>query len=427
MNKLLVLGSDFVTIEVVREAKKTGIYVIVSDMMETSPSKELADEAWMISTTDIDTLENKCREVGITGVMFGASDFNITNARILCKRLGLPIYCDDDNAWRAARDKSYFKEICKRVGAPVATDYYLTDDLTQEELSSVTFPVVVKPVDKSGNRGMSYCDNCEELVMAYKKARDISDNSKIIVERRLNGTEFNVNYTCADGEINLTCFSILHHEPGQLSNLYSFETSSPLYLKQWIEEVNESLIAAFKEAGCREGIVWVDAIRDDQDGKFYLLEMGYRFPGAMLNVPYKKIYGFSSVKWMIECALGVKHKVNDLPTPLNEALSKCAGSLHLFTDHAGKIGKISGLEEVMNLPGVSVDMPKREGGEVRAYACVGLMGFYGENMDEMCDSLRKVNELLRIEDEDGKNLIIKYDDYETLRKEFVEGISDFIV
>ena len=115
MNKVLVLGSDFVTAEVVKEAKKMGIYVIVSDLMETSPAKELADEAWMISTTDIDALEQKCRETGVTAVMFGASDFNITNARILCKRLELPIYCDDDNAWRAARDKSYFKEICRQV------------------------------------------------------------------------------------------------------------------------------------------------------------------------------------------------------------------------------------------------------------------------------------------------------------------------
>ena len=301
----------------------------------------------------------------------------------------------------------------------------MTDALTEEELSSVVFPVVVKPVDKSGNRGMSYCDNRNELVEAYREARSISDCERIIVERRLKGTEFNVNYTCADGEVNLTCFCILHHEPGQLSNLYSFELSSSLYLKQWLEEVNDNLIAAFKKAGCKEGIVWVDAIRDEQDGKFYLLEMGYRFPGAMVNVPYEKVYGFSSIKWMLECALGVKHTADDLPRPLDQALNECAGSLHLFTNHAGKIGKIIGLEEVMNLPGVSVDMPKREGGEVRAYACMGLLGFYAKDCDEMCNSLRKVNELLRIEDVDGKNLIIQYDDYETLKRNFNGGISDF--
>ena len=109
--KLLILGSDFGTISVVKEAHKLGMYVIVSDLMETSPSKEEADESWLISTTDIDTLTEKCKEDGVTAIMFGASDFNISNCRIICKRLGLPIYCDNDKAWLVARNKRIFKTI----------------------------------------------------------------------------------------------------------------------------------------------------------------------------------------------------------------------------------------------------------------------------------------------------------------------------
>ena len=59
MKKLLILGSDFGTISVVREAHKMGIYVIVADLMETSPTKELADEAWLLSSTDTETLVQK--------------------------------------------------------------------------------------------------------------------------------------------------------------------------------------------------------------------------------------------------------------------------------------------------------------------------------------------------------------------------------
>ncbi|MBR5948717.1 MAG: hypothetical protein IKZ82_08765, partial [Clostridia bacterium] len=64
MKKLLILGSDFGTLQVVREARALGIYVIVADTMPTSPTKELADEAWLISTTDTDLLIEKCREEG---------------------------------------------------------------------------------------------------------------------------------------------------------------------------------------------------------------------------------------------------------------------------------------------------------------------------------------------------------------------------
>ena len=62
MKKALVLGSDFCTLQVVKEAQKMGCYVIVTDLMETSPTKQQADEVWNISTTDIDLLEKRCKE-----------------------------------------------------------------------------------------------------------------------------------------------------------------------------------------------------------------------------------------------------------------------------------------------------------------------------------------------------------------------------
>ena len=105
--------------------------------METSPTKALADEAWLISSTDTDELVKKCKERNITALMFGASDFNVWNARKVCKILGLPIYCESDYACRVARDKGEFKRICKSVGAPVAQDYYLTDKLTDDELDQI--------------------------------------------------------------------------------------------------------------------------------------------------------------------------------------------------------------------------------------------------------------------------------------------------
>lgn len=421
--KLLIIGSDFGTLQVVREARKLGYYVIAADLMETSPTKALADEAWLISSTDTDTLVEKCREQNVSALMFGASDFNVWNARKVCKKLGLPIYCESDYACRVARDKGEFKRICKSVGAPVAKDYYLTDELTQEELDSVVYPVVVKPVDKSGNRGMSYCSDREELIRGYRAAREITDK-EIIVERRLSGCEYNVHYVLADGHARLLYFSATHHEPGEAENLYSFKCTTSLHLKQYIEEVNDSVIRAISKAECREGIVWVDCIRDD-DGHFYLLEMGYRFGGVMTYVPYEKVTGFNTVKWMTECAIGVKHKEEDLPPALNTALSGCAASYNLFSRYNGEIARIEGLEEIEKIPGVFIDIPKRVGNTVRSNACMGLLGIYGENIEVLCDRLRQVNRTLRIKNQSGENMFVFFDDYDALKKEYYEGLKQF--
>lgn len=424
MRKILILGSDYGTLDLVKEAHNMGLYVIVSDTMDTSPTKQAADEAWYISTTDIDALEKKCREENITAVTFGASDFNINNGRKLCKKLGLPVYCESDRAWEVACNKSEFKKICKSVGAPVATDYYLSDKLTKEELSVIRYPVVVKPVDKSGNRGMSYCNNEEELIAAYKYARSVSENSTIIIERMLKGPEFAVNYVMADGEIKLLYFSSEHHQPEQLENLYSVIYTTSAYLKQYIAEVSEAVKAVFKAAGCREGLAWVETIRDT-DGHFYLLEMGYRFGGEMTYVPYERVSGFNSIRWMLEVALGMKHTKEDLPEELNKCYRGCAASYYMFTTCDGEIATMEGIEEIEAMENVVLDFPKRVGNSVRFHAAMGIIRIFGQDCEELCDTILKINSLLKIKNKEGKDMFIYYDDVDSIRKEYQQGLREF--
>ena len=422
-NKLLILGSDFGTISVVKEAHRQGMYVIVADLMESSPSKQEADETWLISTTDIDELERRSRDANVSAVMFGASDFNISNCRELCKRLNLPIYCDNDYTWEIVRDKRAFKTICKEVGAPIATDYLVSDDNYVADAEHITYPVVVKPSDKSGNRGMSYCANKEEFVRAYETARTISDKS-IIVERQLRGEEYNVHYALADGEASLLYFTSTHHEPGEASNLYSFKCTTSNHLRQYINDVSDKVIEVIKRAGCKEGIAWVDIMRDE-DGRFYLLEMGYRFGGVMTYVPYEKVSGFNTVRWMLDIACGKKHSKADLPMPLNQAYTAMAASYHLFTKRSGEVKVMKGLEVIAKMDGIYIDIPKREGATVREKAGMGLIGIYAKDAGDMCEKVTAINDVLCVEDEDGDSLIIKFDDTEAILREYFNGLSDF--
>lgn len=422
--KLLILGSDYGTLDLVREAHKQNIYVIVTDTMTTSPTKKEADEAWMISTTDIDTLEQKCKEIGVDGITFGASDFNIANGRKLCKRLGLPMYCENDRAWEVACNKSEFKKECRKIGAPIATDYYLSDNPTREELDTIVYPVVVKPVDKSGNRGMSYCYNEEELIKAIQYAHEVSENPTIVIERMLEGPEFAVNYVIANDQPQLLYFSSEHHEPGQLKNLYSVIVTTNYHLKQYLTEVNEHVIALFRNIGCTEGIAWVECMLD-KDGHFYLLEMGYRFGGEMTYRAYRDVCGFNSIKWMLEVAMGKKHSETNLPCVGATPHIDCAATYYMFTTHEGIIGKIEGLDYIENMPGIYVDYPKREGNAVRHHVAMGIIRIYAKNGYELIDKIKDINNHLKITDSEGKDLFIYYTDYKGIEDEYTSGIKEF--
>lgn len=421
---LLVLGSDYGTLDLVREAHRMGLYVIAADLMENSPTKLEADEAWLISTTDIDVLEAKCKEKGVCGVVAGASDFNTERSRQLCTRLGLPVICDSDKAWSIARNKRLFKELCLEAGAPVAKDYYITSTDNQDALDAVKYPVVVKPVDKSANRGMSYCNNKEELIEAFKYAKSISDNDTIIVEKELHGPEFAAHYVIAEGEARLLYFGSEHHQPGQRNNQYSLVYTTSAHLRQYLEEVNDHLIEVFRRAGCKDGIAWVECIRDD-DGHFYLFEMGYRFGATMLYTWYEKVFGFNSVRWMIECAIGKKHTIADLPNGLDRLLKATSASYHLFTKREGNVVRIKGLEEIAQMPNVIIDIPKRGGYHVASHVCAGVIRIYGADCNHLCDTIASINKHLRMEDESGDNLIILFDDFESLKSEYALGIEQF--
>lgn len=424
--KLLILGSDYGSLEIVKRAKKRGIYTIVTDTMDTSPTKEEADESWHISTTETELLVEKCKENDITAVLTGASDFNISQSRKLCKKLNIPVYCESDFAWEIATNKRKFKDLCKKLGAPVAEDYYLDDSLNEEYLDSIKYPVVVKPVDKSGNLGMSYCANKQDLINGYNNAKKVSSNSTIIVERELHGPEFAVNYVLADGDIKLHFFSSEHNEPGELENLYSVITTTSAHLKKYIEEVNDKVISVLKEAGCKEGVAWVETILDS-DGHFYLLEMGYRYGGEVVNIGYGDVCGFDSINWMIDIACGIKHKKEDLPKELNYFEEKIAAAYLLFAKKDGVIENIKGISELNTLENVYPDFPKREGSRVRYHATMGVIRLSASNIDDLCDKISLINDLIKITDKNGDDMFIYYTDFNSLKDEYLLGRKEFEV
>ena len=92
LTKLLMLGTSLLSKEMVEYAKSIGVYTIVTDYNEPEKSKAklVSDEQWMINVADVDLLERKCREEGISAVICGVSAFRLAVCMELCKRLGFP-------------------------------------------------------------------------------------------------------------------------------------------------------------------------------------------------------------------------------------------------------------------------------------------------------------------------------------------------
>jgi len=423
MKKLLMLGTSTASAEMIACAKKMGAYVIATDNFpyEESHSKQLADEYWMISTGEVDVLEAKCRETGVNAVICGISEFNQDMALELCKRLDLPSYCDEET-WHYGRNKVDFKKKCREHGVPVAADYLLSGELTREELEKVSYPVIVKPSDKSSNIGFHYCNNEEELINGFCAAQKISDNGKVVVEKLLKGREYGAYYALADGKASLLSFWQMLSEPGAPENCYSCSTTVTDYLDVYLKEVHPQVLSMFQDIGCRDGIVWIELMADE-DGMLHALEMGHRLSGEKMWIPLYEITGFDSVAWMVNYALTGKNDLAKLPASQDCYPEKTACGYILWSAREGVVSCILGADRILETPGMTLHFTVAEGQRVAAYRYCAIVTFAADDCAAMCEKMAFVNDTIQILDENGEDLLIRYDQFDFLQQLYRENME----
>ena len=376
---------------------------------EFSLAKKEADEYWMISTGDLDNLERKCREENINAVFSGVSEFNLDRVKALTDRLDLPCYIED-SAWKYARDKKAFKEKCREIGIPVVDDYEISDPPAAEELIGIEYPVVVKPVDGSGNKGLSICFNEEELIAACGKARKNSDSNNIIVEKYVTGEETWNNYYQAGGKARYVSSGRVYRQPGYPTFLYLFGTTAVQYTKEYDDQFSEKCIALLKDIGCRKGIAWFQFIRDENN-RYYALEMAQRISAGSAGKSMENAIGVNPIRWMLDVALGNDHDPDELP-PTVEIPYRSSHCIYcVFAERLGKISSIQGADD-LERESIYFSVITHTGSYVEKYRLMGMLSFNARSGNEMCEKIQIINNTLNILNEDGDNMYIHFTDYD---------------
>lgn len=423
MKKLLILGSCIASKEIIETAKSQGIYTIAAAPSENDykSAKQWADDFWVNDVSDLDTLEKKCIDNDVDGVICGVSEFCIDMALELCERLQKPFYCTKASL-HYSRDKADFKKICREMGVPLADDFFISPELKDEELTNIKYPVVVKPVDCCANTGISFCYNKEELRRGYKYALSVSKSDKIIIERMLKGKEWYAFYAMVDGECTLLALNAMYYQPGYPTNCYIITTTISDNVERFVQEANPSIIKALRRMGCKEGIAWVQLMLDE-DNHFYILEMGYRGDSEMLFLPYKEMLGFDSVKLWVDYALGIKYDASILPASQTKAYKNSATSYMLWAKENAIIKSVIGIDEISKINGVYIGQWKGVGDEVHQYTSMATISFSNESIDDVCAMIDQINRTVKFLNDKGDDIIIKYTEFDYLKQMYQNGLE----
>jgi len=124
--KLLILGSNAYTCEIVEAAKALGVYTIVTswNKLEDAPAKQIADEYWDISLTDYDALLKEIKAKGVDGMLTGFTDSYLLPYQHLCELANLPCYATKE-VFETTMDKGKFKKLCQKNDIPVIPEYQM--------------------------------------------------------------------------------------------------------------------------------------------------------------------------------------------------------------------------------------------------------------------------------------------------------------
>lgn len=247
MKRLLVLGASMAQIPFIKTAKKMGCFVGVVDYNPSAPAIEVADEYYECSLDDVGGVLKSAKEFRAGGITCGASDVGVMTAAYVCKDLNLPALSIET----ATKVKDKGAMIQAFQSCNVAHPVYQVIDSINETIQ-LDFPIITKPVDNSGSRGINVAHNETELMSALQNSFSCSKAGRVIVEEYLDGPEVSVEILIQDGEpyVLQVTDKITSGEP----HFIEWGHSQPSQLPQLdIEAIKKLAYNAIKAVGIKNG------------------------------------------------------------------------------------------------------------------------------------------------------------------------------
>lgn len=407
--KILILGGSNSQINAILNAKRKGHVVIVSDYYDDAPGKLFSDYNELTSTFDVPGNINIARKYDIDGVMTLGTDQPVYTAARVSEALKLPAFIDVDTA-KAVTNKKVMKCIFKESNIPTVNYRILKSDFTNDELKGIKFPVVIKPLDSQGQRGVYKLDSISDIKRLFPDVLSYSREDEILLEEYYESDEITMCGWVVDGEPHIiTVTDRVTYDNYPHIGICTSHNFPSKYLKSCIEDIScitEKIVRCFK---IKNGPIYFQMLIG-QDG-IKVNEIACRIGGAYEDEFIPLISGIDILDMVIDYSLGIpvdytKLKNYSLQKNNNKAV------VQMIFARPGLISSIGDMKEIKKLPGVvQAKYNFKQGsiiGEiVNATQRAGYMIIQGSDDNILSQNLNTAFENLTLYDENGQNMILR--------------------
>ena len=315
MKTILLLGGSAQQIVAIETAKRLGYFTVLCDYLSDNPGQYVADKFYLVSTTDKDAVLEVAKNENVDGVLAYASDPAAPTAAYVAEKLGLPgspyksveILCNKDRFRKFLSDNNF----C----TPKAKGYTdlgnAIDDLKNNYFK---YPVIVKPVDSSGSKGVSKIDSIDEENDKLDYAMSFSRSKKIIIEEFVEkfGYQIAGDGLSVNGKLVFRYFANDHFDEKCVNPFVPISASFPYSMPQAVQDKIHGEIQRLLDLLHMQTTTYNFDMRIDKDYNVYLMEVAPRDGGNYIPDVIKYATGIDLVECAVKAAMGEKIEIKDV-------------------------------------------------------------------------------------------------------------------
>lgn len=308
MKKLMLLGGMRYLVPVIEAAHKLGVYVITCDYLPNNIAHKYSDEYCNVSILEKDKVLEKARELKIDGILSFACDPGVVTAAYVAEKMGLPSSGPYESV-EILQNKGKFRKFLteNNFNVPVAKQY--TDiETALNDIEMFNWPVIVKPTDSAGSKGVTKVVKKSELRDAIDYALKFSHSNEFIIEDFLEkiGDSSDCDSFSVDGELKFVSFSAQKFDENCENPYTPAAYTWPASIsKEHQEELTNEIQRLLKLLDMKNSIYNIET-RECTNGKAYIMECSPRGGGNRLAEMIRYMTGVDMITNIVKSALGME-------------------------------------------------------------------------------------------------------------------------
>lgn len=337
MKKLLILGGARYALPVIEAAHNLGYYVITCDYLPDNIAHKYSDEYCNVSIVDKEAVLKIAQDLKIDGIMSFACDPGVVTAAYVAEKMNLP-HSGSYESVSILQNKAKFRKFLSENGfnVPMAKGYTNIEDALKD-IKLYHWPVIVKPTDSAGSKGVTRVNEPKDLEKSIKYALSFSHSNEFIVEEFLEkvGHSSDTDSFSVNGNLEFVSFSAQrfdeHCENPYTPSAYSWPSTISLeHQKELTNEIQRLLTLLNMKTS-----IYNIEVRECTDGKAYIMECSPRGGGNRLAEMLKYATGVDLITNSVRAAVG--DKVVDIE---QKQYNGCWAEIILHSEKAGVFDRL---------------------------------------------------------------------------------------